>query len=96
MRRTARGSIVVVVATLLAVGALGACSEPLPDDQAGPTSSPDRVASTEACSADLFACAQDTVLADYLPAEPTKATGEPIVLGMVNQENTAAGSYVFA
>jgi len=93
VRRIAVGSIVVLMACL-AAGALTSCSEPLPDDQgASATSDPERVASTEACADDLFACAANTVLADLLPDEPTEATGEPIVLGMVNQENTAAGSY---
>lgn len=93
MRRSAIVSI-AVVAACLGAGTLAACSEPLPEDAGtSATSDPARVATTEDCAADLLACAQDTMLAPYLPDEPTKATGEPIVLGMVNQENTAAGSY---
>ncbi len=78
----------LVLGTLL-VG----CSEPLPDDDAadGPTESSSEVAT---CSGDdLLACAANTTLAPYLPDAPTAAEGEPIVLGMVNQENTPAGSY---
>ncbi|MCU0310303.1 MAG: ABC transporter substrate-binding protein [Acidimicrobiales bacterium] len=86
MRRTARiRTSLVAVAVLLVVAA--GCSES--DPQAAPTDT-----EPVACSSDaLLDCARRSVLAPYVPGEPTKATGEPIRLGMINQENTPAGSY---
>ncbi len=42
---------------------------------------------------DLLACARKSTLAEWVPDTPTKATGTPITLGMVNQENTPAASF---
>jgi branched-chain amino acid transport system substrate-binding protein len=81
-----------LVAAGLAVGTLAGCSEPLPEESSSSTTSPAVDAAAE-CAEDLIACAEGTTLAAVVPDEPTEATGEPIVLGMVNQENTAAGSY---
>lgn len=74
---------------VVSVSLFGAsCSEPLPEK------SESSAASQASCSsAELLACARKSVLAEYTPAEPTKATGDPIRLGMINQENTPAGSY---
>ena len=41
----------------------------------------------------LLDCARRSTIGDYVPETATKATGTPIRLGMINQENTAAGSY---
>lgn len=88
MRRSA--IISIVIAACAAAGSLSACSEPAPEEGASTTAA----TTSSTCSVDdLLACAADSTLAPYLPDEPTEATGEPIVLGMVNQENTAAGSY---
>jgi branched-chain amino acid transport system substrate-binding protein len=94
-----RLSIVTVLIGALALGTLAACSESLPEATTETTSSASQsqadeaAAAAEACGADLLACARDSTLAPYVPDEATGATGEPIRLGMVNQENTAAGSY---
>ena len=46
------------------------------------------------CTAEqLLACARESSIADLVPDEATAADGEPIVIGMINQENTPAGSY---
>lgn len=67
---------------------LAGCSEPLEEKVATVNGVP------TACTADeLLACARASILADLVPDQPTKATGEPIRLGMINQENTPAGSY---
>lgn len=91
MRRTA-----IVAATLaaaaLAAGALASCSEPAPEATTGMGESTTEAASACAGAA-LLDCARDSTIGEYVPAEPTEATGEPIRLGMINQENTAAGSY---
>lgn len=42
---------------------------------------------------ELAACARESSLADLVPERPIEATGEPITIGMVNQENTPAGSF---
>jgi branched-chain amino acid transport system substrate-binding protein len=87
-RPTRFGAILAGAALTAAV--LTSCSEPLPE-AAEPDAATDTV--SEACAEDLLACARQTMLVDQVPDEPTEATGEPIRLGMINQENTAAGSY---
>lgn len=76
---------------VLAVGALlgASCSEDRTSDAGAEPPSVEAVA----CQDDLLACAEGTSLADLLPDEPTEATGEPIRLGMVNQENTPVASF---
>lgn len=85
VRRTTRLLATFAVVALAATG----CSEPESDGGSAP-------AETEAettCAADLMACARASMLGGLVPAEATKATGEPITLGMINQENTPAGSF---
>lgn len=48
---------------------------------------------TKACGDDLLACAAKSSLGKLVPAQATKATGAPIKLGMINQENTPIGSF---
>lgn len=90
MRRIASLSRNAAVAAALATGLLAACSEPAPTT----TSTPAQQAAA-GCKgeAGLLACARRSTIADLVPEKATKATGTPITLGMVNQENTAAGSY---
>lgn len=72
-----------------------ACSEDRGATNGGNADVPDTTAAPAVadCAEDLFACAKASMLGDLLPAEPTKASGEPIRLGMINQENTPVGSY---
>lgn len=87
IRRTA-----IVVGLALALGASGACSEDREEPAAsGTTEAADEPTAT--CADDLVACARRSSLGDAVPDEATEATGEPLVLGMINQENTPAGSY---
>ena len=76
---------------LLALVALAAgCSEPAPTA----STNSDASSSSGGCgSSDLLACAKGSTIAALLPDKPTKATGAPITLGMINQENTPAGSF---
>ncbi len=78
---------------MFAVVALAAtgCSEAEPDPEA--TKSTVETKADTDCTTDLLACARASTLGDLVPAKPTKATGEPITLGMINQENTPAGSF---
>ncbi len=82
-------------AGLAAVALLGAaCSES--EDAGGegtePTSPTPAV--EERCEGDgLLECARESTIGDLVPDEPVEATGEELVLGMVNQENTPGGSY---
>jgi len=81
-----------LAATVLTASVLTGCSEPAPEKKTGIGKS--TTAATEACEGKaLLACAGKSTIGEYVPDEPTKATGEPIQLGMINQENTAAGSY---
>lgn len=75
-------------ALLLAV--LSGCSEEEP--ASNPGTSAEQSTRAVVCE-DLLACARETTLGDLVPDEPVAASGEPIVLGMVNQENTPAGSF---
>lgn len=67
------------------------CSEDR-GDTAEPTSST-TPAATAACADDLVACAGRSSLGDVVAETASAADGEPIVLGMINQENTPVGSY---
>lgn len=90
------------MAVLLVAAGLVGCSEPEPDDAVDsddPVDTPtagsgsDGVADTD-CSGDaLFDCARASTIAELVPDGPVAASGEPIRLGMINQENTPAGSF---
>jgi len=83
MRRLLLALIAIVA---FAVG----CSES--PDQAQPIDTDDELAA--ACEdLELIECARLSTIADLVPAEPVQASGEPIVVGMVNQENTPVGSF---
>jgi branched-chain amino acid transport system substrate-binding protein len=78
---------------------LAGCSEPerAVEEDAGPAADSGGSAQTidtSACEGDaLLECARASTIGDLVPDEPSVADGEPLVLGMVNQENTPAGSY---
>ncbi len=83
-------SVVALTAGIALFGA-SACSDPLPEASSGATTVPTVV---EGCApSTLLECARRSTLAPYTPTQPTKATGTPITLGMVNQENTPAVSF---
>lgn len=84
-----RGLQRVVVTVALALVA-AACSEDR-EPSSSATISTDPASSCS--SSDLLACAREGSIAELVPDEPTEATGEPLVIGMINQENTPAGSY---
>jgi branched-chain amino acid transport system substrate-binding protein len=86
MRRT----LVLAVATVT-LGLLTACSEP--ESATSPSSSAEDTRGAACAGLDLLACARLGTLAGLVPDAPTAATGEPIRLGMVNQENTPVGSF---
>jgi branched-chain amino acid transport system substrate-binding protein len=82
----------MVASAVFTTGLLTSCSEAEPEAKTGIGKG--TTEATEACEgAALLSCAKASTIGDYVPAKPTKATGEPIELGMINQENTAAGSY---
>lgn len=84
MRRIATLTAVIVLA-----GGATACSEAEP--RAGTTTT---TPGTSRCGPDqLLDCARRSSLGELVPASPRPATGEPIRIGMVNQEQTPAGSY---
>lgn len=65
------------------------CSEPEPEAADTTAAAP----TTDECTGALLDCARASMLGDLVPYEAVAATGEPIVLGMINQENTPAGSF---
>lgn len=86
MRR--RALILTAITALLAT--LAGCSEPEPESSSTTTAPSSE---TTACRDDLLACARESTIGDIVPDEATEATGEPIVLGMINQDNTPAASF---
>jgi branched-chain amino acid transport system substrate-binding protein len=86
-----RSLLVRVLAVGIALSSLVACSE----DRSGETeASGERAGSESACDPnDLAECARSTTVGRLVPAEPRSAEGEPVVLGMINQENTPVGSF---
>ena len=92
MRRTAILAATLAASTVLTASVLTGCSEPAPEQKTGIGKGTS--AAADACEGKaLLECAEKSTIGEYVPDEPTKATGEPIKLGMINQENTAAGSY---
>lgn len=79
----------VALVALIVAGTATACSEDRAAEDSSRTTSPDAAE----CREDLLACARETSIGDLVPDDPTEATGEPIVLGMMNQENTPVGSF---
>lgn len=88
--------IVRAMACVVLLGALLAgCSEPVEegDDTGGGTTSGATI-DNAACAGDaLLDCARASTIGDLVPDEPEQASGEPFTIGMVNQQNTPAGSY---
>ena len=85
MRRTALIWTSIGVAAV--VVALAGCSESDPEATTSTT------APVTCDSSALLSCAQQSTLAPYAPSESTPASGEPIRIGMINQENTPGGSF---
>ena len=84
----------VVLAAVVALGGLAGCSEDRAETgSSAASSSTTTPAATLDCAADLVACARESSIGDVVPDAPSTATGEPIRLGMINQENTPLGSY---
>jgi len=83
-----------LVAVATAAVVLSACSEP-EDGADGPGSDGSQGTQIDdECAGDaLLDCARASSIGSLVPDEPVEAVGEPIVLGMVNQENTPGGSY---
>ncbi len=98
MHRRGRWVVAIAVRSLALLGLvslLAACSE---DRSASGSTSTTASAGATDCRSDLVACTKRSSLGDLvddgsIPSRRTAATGEPIVLGMINQENTPAGSY---
>ena len=79
-------AIVIMVVIVVAVG----CSEPA--EQADPPDN-DAGRATACAGLELIECARLSTVGSLVPDTPVQATGEPLVLGMVNQENTPVGSF---
>jgi branched-chain amino acid transport system substrate-binding protein len=90
-RRRARRGAVVAATIALTLATVG-CTE----DRSGElgTGIAPSVPSAAACSPDdLLGCARRSTIGPLVPDAPTRAEGEPIVIGMINQENTPVGSF---
>lgn len=82
----------VGAAGLTLLGGLVGCSEDRADGD-GPASTTTVSDGAATCASDLIACAGRSSLAADVPEARVQASGEPIVIGMINQENTPLGSY---
>lgn len=85
--------MVVVTVLVALVASVSACSEP--ERKVNTSGSTTALAGAdEGCDADdLLACARRSTIGALVPGAAIAATEEPITLGMINQENTAAGSF---
>ncbi len=81
-----RSLICVAVLATLATG----CSEPEPE---ATTDDVEADAPLDCAGDALLECARASTIGDLVPDAPIAADGEPIAIGMINQENTPAGSY---
>lgn len=91
MIRRSVGAVIVLLALVAA-----ACSEPLEEGEDGAGAGTDAPPVDTSCEGDgILDCARASTLGDLglVPDEPERAAGEPITIGMVNQENTPGGSY---
>lgn len=82
-----RSSMLVAGLVLLA----GGCSEPEPD--VGSVDTGEQPVSADCAGEAMLECARATTIGGLVPPEATVADGGPIVVGMINQENTPVGSY---
>lgn len=80
-------------AGLILLGGLVGCSEDRDDGDGTSVTGTTASDGAESCAADLMACANRSSLAEVIPEEGAQASGDPIVIGMINQENTPVGSY---
>lgn len=79
-----RRGAALVVAT---IAAMSACTEDTKTTSSSASSTrADQVANASCPVDDLIACAKDSTLGERVPDQPTKAAGEPIVIGMINQD----------
>jgi branched-chain amino acid transport system substrate-binding protein len=81
----------VVAGAVALVLAVAGCSEPAEESSVDPTE--EQGIGTACTGLDLLECARRSSIGALVPDQPVAATGEPIVLGMVNQENTPVGSF---
>lgn len=84
-------SLLVACVTIIVTAGLTGCSEDRTDGTATPSTAAN--SNVQDCASDLLASAQQSSLAAVVPKQASKATGAPIVLGMINQEDTPLGSY---
>lgn len=86
-----RSGVRLVAASLMLALTVAGCSEP---EESATSSENGNAPTTDDCTGDaLLDCVRSSTLADVAPAAPSPASGEPLLVGMVNQENTPAGSY---
>lgn len=82
-------AILAMIVLVVAVG----CSEPAEQAAQTDPSDADTGRATACAGLELIECARLSTLGSLVPDTPVQATGEPLVLGMVNQENTPVGSF---
>ena len=87
-------SVALVCTSLVALAALAGCSEDRGSVSNNGEKSETTAVLTDLCSIpDLIGCAEASSISAQVPTQVTKATGKPLVLGMINQENTPVGSF---
>jgi branched-chain amino acid transport system substrate-binding protein len=85
-----RRRVVVLVVTVGLSGLITGCSE----DREPSASAPTTAAGDPICAGDdLLECARRSSLEPLVPEQKASADGEPLRIGMINQENTPLGSF---
>ena len=92
MVRARRAVLCWAALAVLAVAAAG-CSEPAEEEGRPDGEAATQVSAPDCAGDDLLECARRSSLEPLVPAEPSAAAGEPLVLGMMNIESSPAGSY---
>ena len=89
--RALHGGLWLVALIGLLVAAVG-CTEDRSDELRA-TAGPPASARAGCTAADLLGCARTSTIKPLVPDSPVAATGTPITIGMINQENTPVGSF---
>jgi branched-chain amino acid transport system substrate-binding protein len=72
---------------------LAGCTEDRSTAAATAAGAPSGTTGSAGTGQDLLGCARVTSIADLVPPSAVRATGDPITIGMINQENTPVGSF---
>ena len=82
-----------ITAAILVITLLSSCTEDRSTEAATTAGTPSATTVGACAAQDLLGCARVTSIAGIVPPSAVRATGDPITIGMINQENTPVGSF---